>query len=134
MRNVELYQTIRDFLKSKVDPAFIIVFGSYAKQTERPDSDIDIAFYSPNATFSAYDTFLLAQDLADLIGIEVDLVDLDRASTVFRTQIYMTGTVIFARDETDLQKQKMTALSMYAKLNESRKEILDNIDERGTIL
>ncbi|MGE6614258.1 nucleotidyltransferase domain-containing protein, partial [Peribacillus sp. NPDC076916] len=30
----------------KIDPVFIIIFGSYAKNSTHKDSDIDIAFYS----------------------------------------------------------------------------------------
>ena len=55
------------------------------------------------------------------------------ASTVFKAQIYTTGIVIYTNDDILLKKQKMTTLSMYARLNEERKAILEKIDERGSI-
>ena len=93
------YQLIRDFLANKVKPSFIIVFGSYAKGLSRQNSDIDIAFYSEDTVLSSYDLFIIAQELADLLKIEVDLIDLRRASTVLKAQIFTTGKVIFVDDE-----------------------------------
>jgi len=36
----EMFQTIQDTLIKKVDPVFIIIFGTNAKNTTRKDSDI----------------------------------------------------------------------------------------------
>ncbi|MDF9761606.1 putative nucleotidyltransferase [Peribacillus simplex] len=44
----EMFQTIQDTLIKKIDPVFIIIFGSFAKKSPHKDSDIDIAFYSEN--------------------------------------------------------------------------------------
>lgn len=129
----EMFQTIQDFLISKIHPTFIIIFGSYAKHSTHKDSDIDVAFYSENQSITTYDIFQLAQELADQLKIEVDLVNLRTASTVFKAQIYTTGTVIYSTDDTLLKSVQMTALSMYAKLNEERETILKKIDESGSI-
>lgn len=129
----EMFQTIQDFLISKIHPTFIIIFGSYAKHSTHKDSDIDVAFYSEDQSITTYDIFQLAQELADQLKIEVDLVNLRTASTVFKAQIYTTGTVIYSTDDTLLKSVQMTALSMYAKLNEERETILKKIDESGSI-
>lgn len=129
----EMYQVITDFLLNKINPSFIIVFGSYAKNLTHKDSDIDVAFYSFDTTFSKYEIFIFAQELADILKIDVDLIDLAEASTVFKAQIFTTGTVIYSKDDTLLKTQQMTALSMYAKLNEERKNILKNIDKSRSI-
>lgn len=129
----EMFQSIQEFLIRKVDPSFIIIFGSYAKNTTHKDSDMDVAFYSQDSSHSTYELFLLAQELADLLKKEVDLVNLRTASTVFQAQIYTTGNVIYSKDHTLLKYQQMTALSMYAKLNEERENILKKIAESGSI-
>ena len=129
----EWFQLIRDLLTNKVKPSFIIVFGSYAKGLSRQNSDIDIAFYSEDTVLSSYDLFIIAQELAELLKIEVDLIDVRRASTVLKAQIFTTGKVIYADDELLLKKQQMTALKMYAELNEQRKEILNRIEESGCV-
>jgi uncharacterized protein len=109
------------------------VFGSYAKGNIHKNSDIDIAFFHEDSILTSYDIFIVAQELADILNMEVDLVNLRTASTVFKSQIYTTGMIIYSKDDTLLQKQQMTALSMYAKLNEEREEILKNINESGCI-
>lgn len=128
----EYFDKIKKFLIEKVNPSFIIVFGSIAKGTDHKESDIDVAFYS-ETTFSSYDLFMISQELADLLKKEVDLVDIRKASTVFQAQIFTTGKVIFCADETLRMKMEMTALSMYAKLNEERKHILNNVYESGSV-
>lgn len=133
MMETETYQIIRDFLLNKINPVFIIVFGSYAKGSTHPNSDIDVAFLSENSQLTSYDLFIIAQELAEILKVEVDLVNLQLASTVFKSQIYTTGIVIYSKDDTFLQKQQMIALSMYAKLNEEREEILKKINESGCI-
>lgn len=121
---IEMSGTIQEFLLSKVNPSFIIVFGSYAKNTAHEKSDIDIAYYSKKTSNSPYEIFLLSQELANILKINVDLIDLSKASTVFQAQIYSTGTIIYCQDDLFLKKQQMVAFSMYAKLNEERGEIL----------
>ncbi|WHY55937.1 type VII toxin-antitoxin system MntA family adenylyltransferase antitoxin [Peribacillus simplex] len=129
----EMFQSIQKFLIDKIDPSFIFVFGSYAKNTAHRDSDIDVAFYSQDSSHITYELFLLAQELADILKIDVDLINLRTASTVLQAQIYTTGIVIYSKDDTLLKNQQMIALSMYAKLNEEREIILKKIKESGSI-
>ncbi|CAH0343876.1 nucleotidyltransferase domain-containing protein [Bacillus sp. CECT 9360] len=129
----DMFQQIQDFLVNKLNPAFIIVFGSYAKNSTHKDSDIDVAFYSEERSLTTYEIFQLAQELADILKVEVDLIDLRTASTVFQAQIYTTGTIIYSANDLLLKNLQMTALSMYAKLNEERETILKKITESGSI-
>ena len=128
-----LFQQTREFLIEKLNPNFIIIFGSYTKGTTHSQSDLDIAFYREDRTFSAYELFMLAQQLADIIGIEVDLVDLKEASTVFATQIFSTGKVIYSNNENLRMELHMRTYSMYARLNEERQPIIDKIIETGSV-
>ena len=100
----ETFQTIQNFLINKINPTFIIVFGSYAKGTTHQNSDIDVAFFSEDSRLTSYDIFLIAQELADLLKMEVDLVNLRTTSTVFKAQIYTTGIVIYSNNDTFLEK------------------------------
>lgn len=129
----DMFQQIQDFLVNKLNPAFIIVFGSYAKNSTHKDSDIDVAFFSEERSLTTYEIFQLAQELADILKIEVDLIDLRTASTVLQAQIYTTGTIIYSANDLLLRNLQMTALSMYAKLNEEREIILKKINESGSI-
>lgn len=125
-------ETIKQFLIEHVSPYLIVLFGSFARGELRNDSDIDIAFLSEKQ-FNDYQLFLLSQKLADKLGREVDLVQLDKASTVFQAQIVGTGETIYCTDETKKMYFEMRALKQYAKLNEERKPVLDAIKESGAV-
>ncbi|RKD25614.1 DNA polymerase subunit beta [Ammoniphilus oxalaticus] len=128
-----MYDKIEEFLVQKLNPDYIIVFGSYAKGFAHQESDIDLAFYTRDQTPNAYDLFLVAQELADLLQVEVDLINIANASTVFKAQIFSTGSLIYARDEALYLNHRMTALSMYVKLNEDRAVVLREIKKGGSI-
>lgn len=114
---------IIEFLKQRVNPYLIYIFGSYSNNNERKDSDVDIAFFSDNK-IEEYQLFLLAQKLADILKKEVDLIDIKQASTVFRTQI-MQGKLIYNNDDDKKMYFELKTLREYAKFNEERKEILE---------
>ncbi len=125
-------KTINEYLVQNFEPYLIILFGSQAKGTFREDSDIDIAFLSEKEC-SSYELFMVAQQLASELGREVDLVDLKKASTVFKAQIVGTGTVIYCLDESKRILFQMRTFKDYALLNEERAEILNKIRQRGTV-
>nr|WP_248562695.1 nucleotidyltransferase domain-containing protein [Niallia sp. NCCP-28] len=126
-------QTIIDYLHSKVSPLFIILFGSTVKGNVHSESDIDIAFLSENLNFDKYTLFMFAQELAANLGRDVDLIDLNQASTVFQAQVVQTGKIIYCSDTRKKAEFEIKVLKMYAKLNEERSEILKKIDESGSI-
>lgn len=130
--NEKEIEKIKEYLKEKLAPYLIILFGSAVKGYMREDSDVDIAFLS-DKELNSYEVFLIAQGLADLLGRDVDLVDLKKASTVFQVQVISTGKVIFCSDKTKRMVFEMTALKKYARLNEERECILEKIKERGSI-
>ena len=129
----EIFHKVREFITDNLNPDFIIIFGSYAKGTTHNESDIDVAFYREDKVFSAYELFMFAQQLADILNIEVDLIDLKEASTVFATQIYSTGEVIYSINENLRMELHMRTYSMYARLNEDRQPIIDKIIETGSV-
>ncbi|TFB22953.1 nucleotidyltransferase domain-containing protein [Filobacillus milosensis] len=120
------------YLKDKINPEYIILFGSQKEGLTHPKSDIDLAYYSI-MKITPYELFLIAQELADLIGYDVDLIDLSEATTVMKAQIFYTGEVIFCNNEKVRQEHHMYSYRMYAKLNEEREVILDRIKESGSV-
>lgn len=107
-------------------------FGSQAKGTARPDSDIDLAVLA-HAPIPNIRRFELAQELAVQLHRDVDLVDLRSASTVMRMQVLSTGTCLNAPDEPARREFEMYAYSDYARLNEERREVVKGITERGVV-
>lgn len=125
-------QIIKEFLKEQVGAYLIIIFGSAASGQLRTNSDIDIAFANDNK-MEAKEMFALAQGLADKLGRDVDLVDLQQASTVFQMQIVSRGRVIYDDKPEKRQQLFMLIFKQYARLNEERAIVLQKIKERGQI-
>ncbi|RSK27651.1 nucleotidyltransferase domain-containing protein [Bacillus sp. HMF5848] len=128
----KIEQIIMQHLIGKLSPTLIYVFGSTIKGTSRAQSDIDIAFLGNNM-YDSYQLFIIGQELASKLGQEVDLIDLQKSSTVFQAQIVTTGKIIYCTDVNKKAQFEMKTLKMYAKLNEERAPVLESIEESGTI-
>ena len=110
----------------------IYVFGSYAQGQYTPSSDIDLAVL-PSAPLSSMDVWNTAQKLAVVAHRDIDLVDLLRASTVFRAQVIAHGRRLFCANVVQCDEFESRAFSQYARLNEERREILEDIRRRGSV-
>lgn len=120
-------------LRSLCDAHTIIIFGSVAKGTMRPESDIDIAYLS-SIRRSTYQRFRIGQQVADLLERDVDLIDFQEASTVFQIQIATTGIVLYEENPLLRQLSYMQAFREYVQLNDKRQYLLDHfIEKRGTL-
>ncbi len=121
-----------EFIRKKLDPLFIVVFGSAAKGSLKADSDIDVGFYS-DATFCNNVLFEISGELAAMLGKDIDLIDIKKASTVFRFQILSTGKIVYSKNEEITKTFKIMVFKDYCKLNEERKEIIGKVMERGAV-
>lgn len=128
----ERINNIKEFLIDKFSPVFIVIFGSAAKGMLREDSDVDIAFLS-DESYSEYEVFNISQELGAILGRDIDLIDIKKASTVFKVQILGNGKIIYSKDDIKTKTFHMEAYREYCMLNEDRKEILDKVRERGAI-
>jgi predicted nucleotidyltransferase len=125
-------EKITKFLIKNINPYLIYLFGSSVSGIFREDSDIDIAFVS-DKEITEYEVFMLAQELADMLKRDVDLINLKKASTVFKAQIIGKGKVIYCSDDKRRMYFEMYGLKDYALLNEEREIILNSIKQRGHI-
>jgi predicted nucleotidyltransferase len=128
--NEHQLELIKKTLIQQLNPHLIVLFGSAAAGKLRNDSDIDIAFLS-DQPFDAYQIFMIAQQLASKLNFDVDLINLNEASTVFKSQIVGHGVILYDSEPTRRMYYYMNALKAYAMLNEERQPILDKIKERG---
>ena len=100
------------------DPRFTaaILFGSVAKGTARPSSDIDIAVLYVNATARASaeaDVIELLGQLGIIARRDVHLVDLEHADSALRRSIFATGRVLFNRGGSALRDLHVATLLEY---------------------
>ena len=130
MINNRKIEIIKNILSDALAPSLIYIFGSISKDKMRKDSDIDIAILT-DRQIDEYKLFILSQKLADVLKREVDLVDLRKASSVFKVQIIKTGKLIYNSDNLRKMYFQMRALRDYALLNEERMEIINKIKSRS---
>ena len=71
-----------------------ILFGSTARGTQRIDSDIDIGIVPEDPELSLNEELTLQTELSRVSGRQVDLVRLDRASTLLRWQVVRYGRAL----------------------------------------
>ncbi|MCK4309275.1 MAG: nucleotidyltransferase domain-containing protein [Candidatus Atribacteria bacterium] len=121
---------IKKVLVDALAPYLIYIFGSTVKGRGREESDIDIAILR-DKKIDEYELFILSQKLADILKSEVDLIDLSKASTVFRIQIMKTGKLIYNSDNLHKMYFQMRTMKDYALLNEERQEIINKIKSSG---
>lgn len=120
-----LNTAISEITETYPDVIAIYLFGSFATPFENKNSDVDLAILRDRET-NTIELWELAQKIACKIDRDVDLIDLQKASTVFRYQIFTTGHPIYCQDERSLSWFENLVISMYLRFQEERKEILEN--------
>ena len=112
-------------LSRRPDVAAAYLLGSAAEGRLRADSDVDIAVLPRDAHgLPAPERIQLATELGFILRREVDLGILTTGNLVYAKEAVTRGRRIFDRDHTVTARFEMYALSMYASLQEARREVL----------
>ena len=75
----------------------LCVFGSAARGTDRPGSDVDfLVVFEPQARVGFLTLSRLARELSDLLKCEVDLVPKDGLNPRIRDEVLAQAEVLFA--------------------------------------
>ena len=129
----ETLNKIQEILIQKFNPLAIILFGSYARNSQNKDSDIDIAIISSNT--DKKEIFYAKQKLEETFMKDIDLVNLKdtNMSDGFRYEILMNGIVLYCSDSYKYELYKLDMFREYLELNESRQDIINRVKEGGTI-
>lgn len=118
-------EAVVSYLSGQGHVAAAYLLGSAAEGRLRPDSDVDIAVLplAPNGLPLA-ERLSMAAELSRLAGREVDLGVLTTRNLVYAKEAVTRGRLIFERDHSTTATFEMYALSMYASLQEARREVL----------
>lgn len=110
----------------------VYLYGSRADGTWRSESDVDLAVLAAGP--------LEPRRVADLqlaLGVTLNtttqLVDLRAAPTVLAMQIITKGTPVVDRDSARRERFEDLVFCAYARLNEERRGILEDITTRGVV-
>jgi predicted nucleotidyltransferase len=124
---------IAGFLREALPQVIAVYqFGSTASGQARAESDVDIAVLAA-APVQPVVRFEAQESLAARLGRDVDLVDLLSVSTVMRMQIIATGTLLAAFDAAAQVAFEDQTYSAYARLNEERRAILEQVRREGRV-
>jgi predicted nucleotidyltransferase len=114
------------------DVAAIYLFGSRARGDASAASDVDLAILTPRP-IGSLTRFDLQERIASALHADVDLVDLRAASTVLRVQVIDSGRVLFEHNSAEREDFEAVALGRYARLNEERRGILEDVRRTGRV-
>ncbi len=92
-------------------------------------SDLDPALLA-QAELLPLQLWETARNLAFRLGMNVDLLDLRKASTVMQMQVITNGRLVYCRDEAACGAFENLTYSKYARLNEERAGIHQDIAQR----
>lgn len=99
-------------IAQKYNLRFVILYGSYAKNQARPDSDIDLAVLG-NKLVDFQQIVDLNNDFIDLFKFdEIDVKSLHKTNPLFRYQVVKYGVLLFG-DEHDYNQFKAYAFRDY---------------------
>ena len=107
-------------------------FGSTARGDASDSSDVDLAVLTPTP-IPPVRRFEVQEELAAIVGRDVDLVDLLTASPVLAVQVVAHGQLLFDGDRDARGHFEDRVFGAYARLNEERRGILERIAAEGSI-
>lgn len=122
----EMPEMIREAVLAELPVCLAIyVFGSRADDQARTDSDLDVAVLLPPER-RLPDRLTLAARLASRLGMEVDMVDLRRASDVLRREVLANGIRIHDAQPDEVLAWEAQALTRYGHY---RREVADLLSD-----
>ena len=107
-------------------------FGSSVSGARSPDSDVDLAVLA-SAPIDPLHRFDLQERLAVALRQSVDLVDLRTAPPVMAIQVIGKGRLLLEQDASARGRFEDLTYSVYARLNEERRGILERVAAEGTV-
>lgn len=101
---INIEDTIRTFLKNKIEITFAYIFGSFVQKDQY--HDIDIAVYlSDDFNKNDFKKFpygyesILISELTLLVREKIDFVVMNNADITLQQRIINKGTLLFSKDE-----------------------------------
>ena len=125
-------QLIVDTLKCEIpELQALYLFGSQKDGTANSKSDVDIAYLN-TVSLSSLERWEIAEKLASLLSLDVDLITLSQTNTIFRYQILSTAERIYGEGY-EVESFETLAYSFYLRFQEERKPIVDAIIENRSV-
>lgn len=122
----ERIKKLLEYLPLQQNILLAFVFGSFASRDVTSMSDLDIALlFERKVDFSGVGS--MREELADLLGIDVDIVVLNTAAPVIKMQVLKKGRLLHVKERRAYNEFFVTTVKEYDDLKRNRKEVEDHI-------
>ncbi len=130
-RNMNIEAVLAHLLASVPDLMAVYMFGSQATGEANADSDLDLAVLAAG-TVEPLLLWQIAGELADIVAVPVDLLDLRAASTVMQYQVITIGRRLWNKDS-QAGIFESYILSEKTALDTARAALLADIQQKGKV-
>lgn len=117
-------ETVCKKIIEELNPQLIYLFGSYAKNKENDESDIDIAVFCKEK-IDPVKLFNLQLSLGQLVNRDVDLIDMADIDIPFKIEIISAHYPLFELSSELRYEFEMNTISQYGRFNEEREIIFE---------
>ena len=104
MGNIIHPKTMKDALKNYFSNSgykLVLLFGSYAKGTQKPSSDLDIGIFA-NEKLTNEQLVQISTDLSAQFSLEADIIDLRMANFMLLEEIFNQHEILINNDSSIL--------------------------------
>jgi uncharacterized protein len=112
-RDPDLIVRLRTALETGPPVRLAVLFGSAASGRTRPDSDVDVAILLGESDPAEPLELALSRTLTLAAGTEVDLIRIERASTLLKWQIATNGVLLVQQSPEEFPRFRARAASEY---------------------
>jgi len=127
LTKTQIQEKISECLEPRKEVRFTYLFGSRVEGVSGPESDLDLAVYLDKEDISQtnplYET-RLSLEIEEAIGniLEVDILELNRASLILKYQVTSKGKLVFARNEEEARDFEALIRKKYFDFYPKRRE------------
>lgn len=131
MEKKELEEKIIAYFEDK-GVELIYLFGSYASGKNTINSDVDIAvlYGSRKTDIEIYED---KRNLVDILGEEVDLINLEDANIIIKNQIVTKGINIYSKNKNMNIEYKYRIIVCYENYRDDSKVVRESVKKRGYV-
>lgn len=123
----DIIKKITQYINNDDTVSFAYLFGSYARGTQRKDSDVDIAVYLINTLEEDYFNYQmkLKIELEEMLRHEVDIIILNNAPPLLKQQAFSQGHLLKCIDKDIWKNYKIKSFYEYLDISEINKIIFE---------
>ena len=129
----KIKELIVNTIRSGLPPVQVIyLFGSRAGTQFRDNSDYDVGIYC-GKEIKQLELYELSTKISDKLKVDVQLIDMARASEVMNMQIVSSECILFKSDIFYINDFENRIYALYIDLNENRQDIINTVMEEKSI-